>query len=351
MGSALTESVTCHDVVVNSIGEVSVTAYLPTTVWRRSSGRGVLYNVSTVSVKLGAPKGLGFGASSYRRDSLSRVPQLDVRTEQMSVSLEETLKAAIESIDALLGELEDIVASVRIDRDHKTAKSRLTRWRSRTITKLETAVGKEEARKFKGGTKIHVLSYVDLVGNVAKKAETYKAHLTALREELESHPENVLSTAADVLEHLVQRSTEEINLKSVFLIHGRDEANLFKLRDLLTKRWGLEPKVLKAEAWGGRTLIEKFEEEAQEAVFAVALITPDDTVRTSDAQYVQGRPNVIFELGWFYGRLGRKRVTIVLNKGTQLHSDLDGVGRVEFGSSVEEVVLALEEELKAAGMI
>ena len=114
---------------------------------------------------------------------------------------------------------------------------------------------------------------------------------------------------------------------------------------------GLDLKASKAEAWGGRILIEKFAGGAREAAFTVASVTPDDTVRASHAQYVQGRPNVIFELGWFYGRLGRKRVTIVLNKGTQLHSDPDGVSRVEFGSSVEEAALALEVELKAAGMI
>ena len=86
------------------------------------------------------------------------------------MSLEDASKAAIESIDALLEEPEDIVASVQIDRDHKTAKSRLMRWSSRAITNLETAVGRAGARKFKGGTKIHILSYVDLVSNVVEKS-------------------------------------------------------------------------------------------------------------------------------------------------------------------------------------
>jgi predicted nucleotide-binding protein len=47
----------------------------------------------------------------------------------------------------------------------------------------------------------------------------------------------------------------------------------------------------------GRTLIEKFEEEARDAVFAFALLTPDDVIKTEKVEYIQPRPNVIFELG------------------------------------------------------
>ena len=124
-----------------------------------------------------------------------------------------------------------------------------------------------------------------------------------------------------------------------------------KLRDLLVERWRLDPKILSAKPWDGRTLIEKFEEEAQEAAFAVALITPDDAALTAEGESFQGRPNVIFELGWFCGKISRKKVTILLKHGTTLHSDLDGIGLIRFHESVEEAYLDLERELKAAGVI
>ena len=65
----------------------------------------------------------------------------------------------------------------------------------------------------------------------------------------------------------------------------------------------------------------------------MAIITPDDVIQTEDGEYSQGRPNVIFELDWFCGRLGRERVVILLQQGTRLHSDLDGVGRILFINS------------------
>lgn len=67
--------------------------------------------------------------------------------------------------------------------------------------------------------------------------------------------------------------------------------------------------------------------------------------------YSQARPNVIFELGWFYGRLGRSRVCILFQEGSKLHSDLDGVLRIQFRESVEEKLGEIEKELKAAGLL
>ena len=66
----------------------------------------------------------------------------------------------------------------------------------------------------------------------------------------------------------------------------------------------------------GLTLIEKFEEEAKLAVYAFVLLTPDENIQVNNLNYVQARPNVIFELGWFHSRLGRDKVCIIMKKGT-----------------------------------
>ena len=116
-------------------------------------------------------------------------------------------------------------------------------------------------------------------------------------------------------------------------------------------RWGLEPVVLSGEPGRGRTLIEKFEQEAQRAVFALALMTPDDLVGAGGSEYAQARPNVVFELDWFYGRLGRSRVCIVLKESTKIHSDLDGISRIQFRETVNEVIDQLERELIDAGVL
>ncbi len=138
---------------------------------------------------------------------------------------------------------------------------------------------------------------------------------------------------------------------AVFIIHGHDEANLHRLRDLIEKRFKLHPVIMKWEAGKGRVMIEKFEQEAARCKYAFALLTPDDQIVATDGEYTQARPNVVFELGWFYGRLGRTNVAILLKKGTELHSDLDGISQITFVESVEEKFLDIERELQAAGLL
>jgi predicted nucleotide-binding protein len=98
----------------------------------------------------------------------------------------------------------------------------------------------------------------------------------------------------------------------------------------------------KREAPRGRTLIEKFEQEAQRTDFAFAIYTADDVVKLANGEYFQARPNTIFELGWFYGRFGRNNVCILFKKGTKINSDLNGINTIEFDKSIKEKVLDIK---------
>jgi predicted nucleotide-binding protein len=132
--------------------------------------------------------------------------------------------------------------------------------------------------------------------------------------------------------------------------HASKDGSVPVLKDKL----GLKGRVivLKEEAGESKTVIEKFEEYANESCYAFALVTPDDLVRKGKQSYKQGWPNVLFEIGWFFGRYGPRRLCI-LKKGqdTPLPSDLNGVLTLEFAKSVEEQFLRLQQELTTAGVI
>jgi hypothetical protein len=49
--------------------------------------------------------------------------------------------------------------------------------------------------------------------------------------------------------------------------------------------------------------------------------------------------------------LGRERVCILFKHGTRIHSDLDGISRIEFDSSVDEKIDEIERELLGAGVV
>lgn len=144
------------------------------------------------------------------------------------------------------------------------------------------------------------------------------------------------------------------NSKKIFIIHGHNEAKRRELEDILKSKLGLEPVVLSQQPNQGMTIIEKFEKYASECSYAFALFTPDDIVTAEDGkQYFQARPNVIFELGWFYANLGRARVCILdqASEKSSIFSDLQGVMRVQFNSDVSEKYVEIERELKTVGIV
>ena len=140
--------------------------------------------------------------------------------------------------------------------------------------------------------------------------------------------------------------------KKIFIIHGHDENRLLELEKILKEHFGLIPIVLKDQPNNGSTtLIEKFEQYASQCSYAIALFTPDDQVENNGKKYLQARPNVIYELGWFSAKLTRKNVMLLLKEGTDVFSDFQGIVQIRFNNSIEEVFLKLQKEFKVASLI
>ena len=136
----------------------------------------------------------------------------------------------------------------------------------------------------------------------------------------------------------------------VFIVHGHDTSILQELRQIL-RDYNIEPVILKEMPDCGKTLIEKFENYARLSGFAFVIITPDDLVENKEKKYFQGRPNVLFELGWFCGRFGRDRIRILRKKSTEIPSDLSGILTIDFSENLEEVYRKIGKELENSGII
>ena len=145
------------------------------------------------------------------------------------------------------------------------------------------------------------------------------------------------------------RTSEKLDTNEVFIVHGRDESTKQTVARFLEKL-RLDPIILHEQPNQGRTLIEKFEEHAQ-AAFAVILLTPDDVGKIVGEEELKprARQNVILELGYFLGVLGRERVSPLIVDGVEIPSDYDGVAYVPLEDS-GGWRLELIRELKAAGL-
>jgi predicted nucleotide-binding protein len=153
---------------------------------------------------------------------------------------------------------------------------------------------------------------------------------------------------------LTRTQTQESLRKkeNVFLIHGRDEAKWRELKDIIQSELRLNPIVLMQQPdAGAKTVIEKFEHYAETCAYAIAIFTPDDEVSAGADIYLQARPNVIYELGWFCGRLGRGNVMLLLKEGTSMFSDFGGIIQKRFDSNVVEKIIDIRKDLEAAGVL
>jgi len=141
--------------------------------------------------------------------------------------------------------------------------------------------------------------------------------------------------------------------KYVFIIHGRNEARRLELKDLL-HYFHIQSIVLQDNVGKGcQTLIDKFEYYANQCDFAFAIFTSDDNVKNNGEEYLQACPNICFEIGWFYAKLGKGKICILYQQDadSRLLSDLQGVSRLEFKSNIREVGIDIEKVLHAAGLI
>lgn len=135
---------------------------------------------------------------------------------------------------------------------------------------------------------------------------------------------------------------------NVFIVHGHDgEARESVARFI--GNIGLTPIILHEQANMGRTVIEKVEAHS-EVGFAVVLLTPDDEGRVKGANELESRArqNVLLELGYFIGRLGRENVCALKRGALEIPSDFAGVvwETMDTGGGWKQ---ALGRELNAAG--
>jgi predicted nucleotide-binding protein len=160
----------------------------------------------------------------------------------------------------------------------------------------------------------------------------------------------------------IKHSNEKTNSKQkrlinneVFVVHGPD-IELKNDTELFLKSINLKPIVLHRQLDEGLTVIEKFEKHAN-VTYAIILLTPDDIgfpvseIKKNEEKRLieyRARQNVIFEFGFFVGRLTRKNVCCIYKEGVTVPSDLNGLIYKKVNKSVEEIGLFLMKEIKNA---
>ena len=134
----------------------------------------------------------------------------------------------------------------------------------------------------------------------------------------------------------------------IFIVHGQDNAAREEVARFLTNA-GLKAIILHEQPNGGKTVIEKFENRTANIGFAVVLLTPDDEGGPAGGKMQpRARQNVIAELFYFMGKLGRGRVCALKKDDLEIPSDIAGLVYTPLDSGGGWRI-ALLRELEAAG--
>ncbi|MBS1810357.1 MAG: nucleotide-binding protein [Acidobacteria bacterium] len=157
--------------------------------------------------------------------------------------------------------------------------------------------------------------------------EKMAIELQGLIEKLEERRGDVLAETSAERTGAAALNEQQANTREVFIVHGHDDAAKLAVARFI-QQIGLQPVILHEQTnRGSTTVIEKLERHSN-VPFAIVLLTPDDVgAQKSNSSDLtpRARQNVILELGYFLGKLGRGRVCPLYKEGVEIPSDFSGV--------------------------
>lgn len=168
-----------------------------------------------------------------------------------------------------------------------------------------------------------ILSGIRYKSGLQEAKAIFKVYLDELeQEDFDRAAERIKNVGGEIVKI---NNWVEKKYDKVFIVHGHDNALKQEVARIIEKQ-GLEAIILSEQANQGKTIIEKIEENADVGA-AICLFTGDDYGRAKDAtsENLRARQNVVFEAGYFMGKLGRGNVILIASPDIEIPSDLQGV--------------------------
>lgn len=147
-------------------------------------------------------------------------------------------------------------------------------------------------------------------------------------------------------EYIEKNSKTEVSNK-VFIVHGHNNGIKFEVSQALIKV-GVKPIILHEQSSESKTIIEKIEANS-DVKYAIILLTDDDVGKSKSEENLKprARQNVIFEMGYFIGLLGRENVCCIINNASiEKPSDINGIVYIEYSGNW---ILEIAKELRNVG--
>lgn len=177
-------------------------------------------------------------------------------------------------------------------------------------------------------------SHSELIDACRRGLEEAKAILKAYAVDFE-YEQNIAAGKTNV--------DKNVDYNSVFIVHGHDDALKNAVARILETQ-KIKVIILSEQTNRGKTIIEKFEEHA-DVPCAICLFTKDDIVieKNGSSELFRARQNVVFETGYFMGKIGRDKVIILSDSDIDMPSDLGGIVYTRYGEWKTSVLRELKD--------
>jgi predicted nucleotide-binding protein len=257
----------------------------------------------------------------------------------------EQIQRGIQKIAKRITELAELMGCESLEELERDAPS-LARKIDETLSQVFGSDTEEYARYRIGGlyggtinVGYRTSDYEQIAGyrkGIEKAATTLNTAVSMLEERLEdliAAGESVRPKAADYA-------------RKAFIVHGHD-IDCRNEVELFLRKLNFDYIILNQQPNSGRTVIEKIEQHS-DVGFAIILLTPDDTCQSGEEVEMRARQNVMWEYGYFVGRLNRARVCVLKKGDVKIPSDLEGIGWTSF-DAIGGWHVELARELRGAG--
>lgn len=217
----------------------------------------------------------------------------------------------LEKLEVLTTEIDNLIEK-RVTREN----SEFVEWHTKTKRLLARLFGdnSDEYNEFK--KTIFTLGVYSLGTPVERFISACKRDLEKTRSVFKGYIE-------DLKDDETTSKNSVIKTNSIFLVHGHDGELKQEVARMIEKQ-GIKAIILSEQTNQGKTIIEKLEEN-RDVSAAICLFTKDDLCISGNNETRRARQNVVFETGYFIGKLSRKNVICICEKDVELPSDMDGV--------------------------
>ena len=161
------------------------------------------------------------------------------------------------------------------------------------------------------------------------------------------HPQILLQVSKELARRLEQRNTLVTSVSEKIRVFIISSAEAIEIARTIQTAFDHDP--FNVTVWtdgvfrASQYAIESLERALDQSDVAIAVAQPDDITDSRGQQRATPRDNVIFELGFFMGRLGRHRALLVEPRGEEisLPSDLHGINTITYRYDPTDVVRSL----------